>query len=349
MNTFSNDKSLNRTSAGRFTSFIILVFALLCSSLATAQPAEKKLNWFKGNTHTHTTNSDGDSSPADVVEWYKKNDYDFLFITDHEHITDVAPLNAQFGDGGKFLVIRGQEVTDRFDKKPYHVNGLGLSRVVMPQRGTGVVQNLQKNIDAVIDAGGIAQVNHPNFGWAITAADLMSVQRAQLVEIYSGHPLVNMAGGGGVPGVEEMWDVVLTGGRLFYGVAVDDAHHLKRLGDRAAATPGHGWIVVRAEELTPSAILAALGRGEFYASSGVELADYSVTANAITISIKEKRWSKYRTKFIGKGGRVLAESIANPAVYRFRGNEQYVRAKIFESNGDHAWTQPVFPRALSKQ
>ncbi|HEX6125538.1 MAG TPA: CehA/McbA family metallohydrolase [Pyrinomonadaceae bacterium] len=320
------------------TSVVVLVYP--CPT--RAQEPAKKLSWFKGNTHTHTTNSDGDSPPAEVVTWYKNNGYDFLVITDHEHITDVAPLNTQFADGGKFLVIQGQEVTDRFDKKPYHVNGLGLSRVVMPQRGTGVVANLQKNIDAVREAGGLAQVNHPNFGWAITAGDLMQVKGASLVEIYSGHPLVNMSGGGGVPSVEEMWDAVLTNGRVFYGVAVDDSHSLKRMGDRTAATPGHGWVVVRAEELTSSAILSALEKGEFYASTGVELDDYAVTSNAITISIKEKRGSKYRTQFIGSGGRILAESITNPAVYRFKGNERYVRAKVRESNGRLAWTQPVF-------
>ena len=93
--------------------------------IASSQTAAS-LRWFKGNTHTHTNNSDGDSPPADVVEWYKKNGYDFVVITDHEHITAIEELNERFGDGGKFLVIQGQEVTDRFDKKPYHVNGLGL-------------------------------------------------------------------------------------------------------------------------------------------------------------------------------------------------------------------------------
>jgi hypothetical protein len=35
---------------------------------------------------------------------------------------------------------------------------------------------------------------------------------------------------------------------------------------------------------------------------------------------------------------------ANPAVYRFRGDETYVRARIRDSKGQTAWTQPVFPR-----
>ena len=34
---------------------------------AAPQPAGR---WYKGNTHTHTLNSDGDSTPDDVVRWY---------------------------------------------------------------------------------------------------------------------------------------------------------------------------------------------------------------------------------------------------------------------------------------
>jgi hypothetical protein len=331
----------------RLLFFLTILFAIahLSALRNMAQPAAKpakKLSWFKGNTHTHTSNSDGDSSPADVVDWYKKNHYDFLVITDHEHITAIDDLNLRFAKDGDFLVIQGQEVTDRLNKKPYHVNGLGLGRVVQPQRGTDIVSNLQKNVDAVRDGGGIPQINHPNFGWAISADDLLQVKRVHLLEIYSGHPLVNMMGGGGFPSAEEIWDAVLTGGSIYYGVAVDDSHHFKRPGDRSAATPGHGWIVVRAEALSAAAILAALERGDFYASSGVELDDYSVSSAQVSIKIREQRSSKYRTQFIGDGGKVLSESITNPAVYRFTGKERYVRAKVFESNGKLAWTQPIF-------
>ena len=314
--------------------------AAVSAQIIGTQPTAAKI-WLKGNTHTHTTNSDGDSSPSDVVEWYKTNRYDFVVITDHEHVTAVAELNSKYGDGGKFLIIQGQEITDRLDKKPYHVNGLGLQSVVLPKGGTTIASNLQKNIDAIRESGGLAQINHPNFGWAITAADLLKVTGAPLLEIYSGHPLVNMLGGGGTPGVEEIWDSVLSSGRLFYAVAVDDAHHFKRLGDRSAATPGHGWIVVHSETRTAPAILSAIERGDFYASSGVELEDLAVDRTAITISIREKQNSRYRTQFIGRNGKILAESISNPAIYRFKGTEQYVRAKILESNGSIAWTQPV--------
>ena len=69
---------------------------------------------------------------------------------------------------------------------------------------------MQKNVDAIRAAGGLPQINHPNFGWALTSNELVQMKGAALVEIHSGHPLVNMAGGGGVRSVESMWDAVLT-------------------------------------------------------------------------------------------------------------------------------------------
>ena len=61
------------------------------------------------------------------------------------------------------------------------------------------------------------------------------------------------------------------------------------------------------------------------------------------MAIRQAGQSRYRVVFVGEGGRVLAESIENPAVYTFRGAERYVRARVTESNGAMAWTQPVFP------
>jgi hypothetical protein len=67
--------------------------------------------WFKGNLHTHTLNSDGDSTPEEVVRWYREHGYDFLVLTDHNFLTAVDGLNAVQGAPGKFLVVRGEEVT----------------------------------------------------------------------------------------------------------------------------------------------------------------------------------------------------------------------------------------------
>ena len=102
--------------------------------------------------------------------------------------------------------------------------------------------------------------------------------------------------------------------------------------------------MVRAPNLEASSVLAALERGDFYASTGVELTDYQVTPTAMTVTVKKTTYSKYRVQFIGKGGKLLKEVLDTPATYDSRGDEGYVRARVIESNGQMAWVQPVLLR-----
>ena len=302
--------------------------------------------WFKGNTHTHTINSDGDSTPDEVVRWYREHRYQFLVLTDHNFLTSVDGLNALHGASGRFLIVKGEEVSDRFGEKPIHVNGLAVAEQVAPQGGSSVVDVIQRNVNAIRGAQGVPHVNHPNYEWAITADELRQVENTKLFEIYNGHPLVNNLGGGGVPGLEQVWDTILTSGRLIYGIAVDDAHTFKDPGNPSVAGPGRGWVMVRAPRLEARALVDALDRGEFYATTGVVLADYQATAREITVRVRPLSSSKYRIQFIGSGGRLLRESVETQATYVFTGDEGYVRAKVLESNGAVAWCQPVI---LSKR
>jgi len=314
----------------------------LAAASAHAAPAPAHAaRWFKGNTHAHTLNSDGDSAPDALVRWYREQRYHFLVVTDHNFITPVEPLNALFGAEDRFLVISGEEITDRAADKPVHVNGLGLSTLVRPQGGATPGEAAQRDVAAVRAAGAVSQINHPNFGWALSGADLLEVAAPQLLEIFNGHPQVNNLGGGGAPGAEALWDELLSAGRPIFGVASDDTHELRRPG-LAAAGPGRGWVMVRADRLTSDAILAALARGDFYASTGVELAEWQVTPQAVSVKVKEQGTTRYRVQFIGKGGRVLRQDDGPSASYTFDGGEGYVRVKIVDSNGLTAWTQPAW-------
>ena len=307
---------------------------------ARAQPAAA-MYWYKGNTHTHTLNSDGDSTPDDVVRWYREHGYRFLVLSDHNFLTSVDGLNALHGADEQFLLIKGEEVSDRLENTPLHINGLDVSSTVDAQHGHTVVDIVQRNVDAIRKAGGVPHVNHPNYEWAISSDDLLRLERVRLFEIYNGHHQVNNLGGGGVPGMEEVWDRLLSNGKVFYGIADDDAHVFKQPGNPDVPGPGRAWVVVRAERLAPRLIVDALERGDFYASTGVELSDYQVTGKGITIVIKERPSSKYRVQFIGRNGQLLKEETSSPAIYTFTGDERYVRAKVLESNGRVAWTQPV--------
>ena len=325
----------------------IALASILTLVAAATSPARQDApaagRWYKGNTHTHTLNSDGDSTPDEVVRWYREHGYAFVVITDHNYLTSVDGLNALHGADEKFLVIKGEEVTDTFAKKPLHVNSLNSTSRVGPQRGTSVVDVLQRIIDAIRRANGIPHINHPNYQWAITRDELLQVRNYRHLEIFNGHPLVNNLGGGGVPGLEDVWDAMLSSGRIVDGLAVDDAHYFKDPGNPNLPGPGRGWIFVRAPRLDAGAIVDAVERGDFYASTGVELSDYQASAKRISLTVNAPPFSKYRIQFIGKGGRLLKEVLEPTAAYDVRGDEGYVRVRVLESNGRMAWCQPFVP------
>ncbi|MEO5857689.1 MAG: CehA/McbA family metallohydrolase [Pyrinomonadaceae bacterium] len=320
----------------------LLTLVIAAPLFGQTPPAEK---WYKGNTHTHTLNTDGRDVPYDVAKWYREHAYNFVVITDHEYITPIEPLNDLLGRTGNFLVISGQEVTDSSEGKPIHSNGLGLTKIVMPSKLANKVESLQKNIDNIRSAGGMPQLNHPNFGWALTSEEIRQLNGLKLMEIYNGHPMVNNMGAGtGFPSAEAIWDELLTAGMTIYAIGDDDVHQLLSKGEAIEALPGQAWIYVRAKELTSTAILTAIDNGDFYASTGVELAEYRFDKSEVSIKIKATNFSKYRVRFIGSGGKILQEDLEPAAIYKVKGNEGYVRVKVLESNGKIAWTQPVMLR-----
>jgi hypothetical protein len=175
-----------------------------------------------------------------------------------------------------------------------------------------------------------------------------------LFEIWNGYPFSNNSGGSddkgaASPSAEALWDSVLTTGKVAWGVASDDAHAYHDFEIRESPNPGKAWIVAYARELKPEAIADALRQGHFYASTGVQLGQYAFDDKEVSITIQRLReWAeststtRFVTRFVGQGGKVLAEVAGLSPHYAFRGNEQYVRASIIDSDGRRAWTQPVF-------
>jgi hypothetical protein len=325
----------------------VMALAVATANAQTASTSEGRaprvepMRWYKGNTHTHTINNGGDSTPDEVVTWYRTHGYQFLVLTDHNFLTSIDGLNAVHGADEKFLVVRGEEVTARAGDKPVHVNGLDIKSLVEAYNGATVSDTLQRNIDGIRAASGVPHINHPNFGWALTTDDLRHARNYKIFEIHNGHPSVNNLGGGGVPGLEEVWDRLLTSGSMIYGMATDDAHVFKEPGNPMVSGPGRGWVMVRAPRLEAGALMQSLERGDFYASTGVVLDDVLASDKSLAVKIKTEGVSKYRVQFIGRGGQILTEVAEPSATYNFRGDEGYVRAKVIESNGRMAWVQPV--------
>jgi hypothetical protein len=294
-----------------------------------------------------------------------------------------------FEEPGKFLLIQSEEITDVFEAKPLHVNATNIKEKIEPQGGGSVREVLQRNVDKVLEQRErtgqrmFPHVNHPNFGWAVKVEDLVALRGEKFFEVYNGHPLVHNEGDELRPSTERMWDILLSerlsdGQEVMYGIAVDDAHDYRAL-DSQHSNPFRGWVRVRAKSLAADAIVAAMERGDFYGSSGVELEEITFDGEALSLRIHASEGIQYRTPFVGtrRGydrsteevttaedaavlrrysdeiGELLAEVEGPSPTYRFQGDEMYVRAKVIstrikknpyrEGEVEAAWVQPVVP------
>jgi hypothetical protein len=409
----------------------------LASLLTAAEP-----QWFKGNTHTHSLWSDGDDFPEMITDWYVKNGYQFLCLSDHNilargdrwmaedtieakrktigrkvldkyrdrfgagwvqtrtnpegksevRLRTLEEFRPQFEKPGQFLLIESEEVSAGMQKVPVHINALNVAEVIEPIKDLATVRevvraNMQAIAEHALKHGRpvMAHLNHPNFRWALTAEDLAHVVEDKFFEVFNGHPIVYNDGhpDRAESSMERLWDVANTirlaelKAAPLFGMGTDDSHDYHG-GD---VSPGRGWVMVRAEKLEPNAIVEAMQRGDFYASTGVTLNDvrFDKASKTLQITIAPEPGVTYTTQFIGtrKGydravekvptpagdnvpfrlryskdvGTILATSDSLTPSYTLTGDELYVRALITSSQAPKnpleptqkakAWIQPV--------
>lgn len=276
----------------------------------------------------------------------------------------------QFNDPGRFLLLQGEEISDSFEKLPIHINAGNIVELISPMRGRSVFDTIQNNVRAVLaqrERTGqpmMVHLNHPNFGYAITAEDLMRVRGERFYEIYNGHPSVNNSGDELHAGTERIWDIVLTRRLaelhlpIMYGLAVDDAHSYHEIPNRES-NPGRGWVMVLANELSAESLIEALEAGRFYASSGVRLRRIEASEEGLSVEVEPVDRETYVIEFVGtrngydaashpvqdSEGKVvratrtyssdLGETFktvhGNRGSYRFAGDEIYVRIRVTSS------------------
>ncbi len=281
-------------------------------------------------------------------------------------LDEFRPL---FEEKGKFLIIKAEEVTDKFEGKPIHMNAINIQDLILPRGGNSVAEVMQNNLDAVWEqrerTGQLMfpHINHPNFGWAIKANDMMGLRGERFFEVYNGHPHVHNYGDSTTYGMEELWDNLLIrylqdGKPPLYGLATDDSHHYLEY-KVGLSNPGRGWIMVRANELSPDAIIKAMESGDFYATTGVLLEELKTDKKRLSIEVAAKPGTHYTIQFWGARAstsnekeRVLLKEVKGTnASFRLTKKDLFVRAKIISDtpqtnpfqDGDveTAWTQPL--------
>lgn len=291
-------------------------------------------------------------------------------VDTNDYMVRLKPLNEFRGlveDEGEFLMIQCEEISDRSEGVPVHLNATNLRDLISPVGGQTVSEAIENNARAVKEQAErtgreiIIHLNHPNFGYAVTAEDIAHATSENFFEVYNGHPSINQLGDANHPSIEALWDIANTIrlGQLdaspLMGVGTDDSHHYH---SDTGSISGRGWIMVRAKHLTPESLLRSMNAGDFYASTGVTLKDvqYDSTSKTISIEIDAEEGVSYTTEFIGTKveyddsseartdsegnpirstrvysadvGKVLATTQDLNPSYQLQGDELYVRAVI---------------------
>jgi hypothetical protein len=358
----------------------VIILPLVISGFTKKEP----VRFMKGNMHTHSHWSDGNTYPEKVAQWYRDHGYQFLAVTDHNLLQEgpkykvigkdstllreLANYRNEYEKTGEFLILSSEEISDSSEKKPVHLNGFNMPIVVKPTGGATVAECLAANVQAInkaLQPVGFPEwvvVNHPNFGWGLTADDIAKCG-TRFFEVYNGHPSVRNYGDKDHPGTETIWDEVNKwridhGEKLLYGTATDDTHQYEKYGV-GNANPGRGWTQVKTNELTPAALYKAMCNGDFYASTGVELIDFQSDKKGISIKVKPEKGIKYTIEFIGwLAGKDKPEILkmvnGTKGSYRTTGKELFVRAIVIsgkakenpfaEGDKEMCWLQPVAVR-----
>ncbi len=300
----------------------------------------------KAQLHCHSTQSDdGEKSPDFVIDAYQSADFGILCITDHdqpdgEHDTKTTWPWMRWGREPSSLgmvAIQGCEVA----RNDYHVVSL-----------YGGISSSASNSDdgwlTDIDSrGGSAFLCHPNLFTDCPLQPQTSNRSLSWYEdLLANHPsllglevLTAAASSDAALSYNlELWDGVLTDiadRRHVWGFGSDDAHGYSWV--------GLGWNVVLVDELTDSAVRAALSSGQFYFSCRPWTNRTCPSVDSLvvdeirgTISVRANNYTSIEWT---SSGRVIGTGnclryVDNPNINR------YVRLTL--RNGD-AWTclQPI--------
>jgi hypothetical protein len=276
---------------------------------------ETAFEWLRGNLHSHTTNSDGERPPQEVVDDYAGRGYDFLMLSDHDVFTDPAALNAN-----GMMLLPGVEVTARGP----HILQINTATPAAPDA------DRQRVLDQT-QGTSLAVVAHPNWERHFNHCpqERLDAWRGYSgIEIYNG--VVQRLEGS--PYATDRWDRLLAAGRRVWGFANDDSH--------AQEDVGRAWNVVQCATRTPAAVLDGLRHGRFYASTGVRIDSIYVEGHTINVVAANAQY-------------LVAYSDHGKMEYECDGPElgfmvpenapmHYVRVECWGPGRSMAWTQPFW-------
>lgn len=294
-------------------------------------------SWYKGNTHCHTTYSDGSESPKDTAEFYYNHGYSFLFITDHGIYKQHKECEYK-----EFLIFPSAErdvnVNAEVFKNFHIVGAYDLETNALPYNDGDIfrtdwenIKSVQNIIDDLTNHGNIAIIAHPVWS-RIDMTELLSLKGFIGIEIYNNVCEIQWHNGQSLL----YWDLLWKNGIKLWGFAVDDSHRpeIHALG---------GWIVVKSLNLTYESIMSALKSGSFYSSTGPQLLDFYVEDNVAYVDCSDVAAIHFITyDNLGLSYYASNECYLTHAQHTLTGQEKFVRVEITDNKSKSAWSNPIW-------
>ena len=294
--------------------------------------------FWRGNLHTHSNLSDGLLDPSEVCRRYQAEGYDFLALTDHfVGLFDYPIADTASYRNDRFTTILGAELHSGAmqNGELWHILAVGLPRKFDQSNSPHFLPIADQESGPEIaerarDVGAFVAIAHPQWS-GMTLADARSIESAHAVEIYN-H---GCAVGCDRPDGTVILDLLLAEGWQLTAIATDDAHFKE---------PDHfgGWVMVKAKENTPNALLKALKNGHFYSSEGPELHHIELDKKELTV-----RSSSVSTVIVqAKGSATVAvhgSSITQTKIKLGRVSQsEWLRVTVKDSAGKRAWSNPIW-------
>lgn len=278
--------------------------------------------YYKGNTHAHTTRSDGVKSPEEVMRMFRDAGYDFLVLSDH-----WTPGPTQDFEG--MLVLTGTEYDFSYPEQVLHIVGVFPDEAAA--RGFTHEMDYPEVIERINARGGVAILCHP--AWSLNTPEMIkSVQGVCAAEVYnsiSGSPWNAPRADSSV-----LLDIVAANGRCIPHLAADDCHFYT--GEQLMS-----YTMLQADALTSDGVIAALKRGSFYASQGPQFIEAELTERELIVRTSPVNRCSFISNLVYVAGRCRTGEGMVENVYRLQPGERYIRCEIEDSEGRRAWLSPV--------
>lgn len=287
-----------------------------------SSPFEQPGHWFKGNLHTHSTQSDGLLSPDEVVSWYRCRGYDFVALSDHWFLTRGETLNQDF------VTLSAAEVQG----SRYHLLSLGLSE--LPPREWA--EDPQSVIDHLKAQGALCYIAHP-YWTGQSSSSILALHGLDGLEVYNA--VCEASKGTGYARVH--WDDCLSAGRHFTGLAVDDSHWRHDW-------EGIGYVMVRSQTLDEESILQALAQGHFYSSTGPVIEELRVTGShhgQPELFVRCSPCQEIVFYAAGSQGQRFVSTGSDGLTHArlsIRPEQVYLRVECRDDRSGCAWSNPVY-------